>query len=242
MIKNDNLQFEFMTTGQEVMLQAFRHVLVNKSKVFLLDKAGSGFKYTLDKAFREGIFSNTRVISVSVVPTLDMGKLVVNIYKQSCTVKFSNLNRIAVDPHELLVKIHSRLKQDLLGKRILIVFNHVHLLKSMERMQAFVNLLLSIPFPCGVILRTTVSHIRAIKENKDFQGLFATIRVSFGWKKIPPVTRRDVETLCLANGITDKILINELASKSKNLKIIQYYLNQAKKLPSTTQLQLNFIE
>jgi hypothetical protein len=236
MNRNDNLQFEFMTAGQQVMIQAFGHCLVNKTKVFLLDKAGSGFRYTLEKAFREGMFGNTRVISVSVVPTLDMTKLVLKMYKQTCTVKFSNLNKKAVDPHELLVKINSRLKQDLLGKRILIVFNHVHLLQSMARMQAFVNLLLSIPFPCGVILRTTVRHIKAIKENRDFQGLYATIRVEFGWKRIPPVTRRDVESLCLANGLTDKTLIGEFASKSKNLKVTQYYIDRSKKLPDVTQL------
>ena len=240
MNRNDNLQFEFMTAGQQVMIQAFGHCLINKSKVFLLDKAGSGFRYTLEKAFR--MFGNTRVISVSVVPTLDMTKLVLNMYKQTCMVKFSNLNKKAVDPHELLVKINSRLKQDLLGKRILIVFNHVHLLRSMERMQAFVDLLLSIPFPCGVILRTTVSHIKAIKESRDFQGLYATMRVSFGWKRIPPVTRGEVETLCLANGLTDKTLIGEIASKSKNLKVSQYHIDRSKKLPAVTQMQLSFLE
>lgn len=231
-----------MTEGQKVMIKAFSHCLSNKSKIFLLDKAGSGFRYTLEKAFREGMFGNTRVISVSVAPTLDMSKLVLKMYKQTSTIKFSNLNKKTFDPHELLVKIHSRLKQDLLGKRILIVFNHVYLLRSMERMQAFVDLLLSIPFPCGVILRTTIRHIKTIKKSRDFQGLYATIRVSFDWKRIPPVTSRDVGMLCLANGLTDKTLIGELASKSKNLKVTQFYIDRSKKLPAVTQLQLGFLE
>lgn len=242
MNQNNNLQFEFMTKGQEVMIQAFSHCLKNQSKVFLLDKPGSGFTYTLEKAFRENMFGNTRVIRVSVVPKLDMTGVVLKIYKQSCTVKFSNLNKKAIDPHELLVKINSRLRQDLLGKRILLIFNHVQLLRSMERMQAFIDLLLSIPFPCGVILRTTVSHIKAIQESKDFQGLYATIRVKFGLKRIPPVTRRDVETLCVANGVIDRVFIGELASKSKNLKVTQYYIDRSKKLPAVTQLQLSFFE
>ncbi|MGB4776730.1 MAG: hypothetical protein WBP45_16240 [Daejeonella sp.] len=232
-----------MTKGQEVMIQAFGYCIKNQKKVFLLDEAGSGFRYTLQKAFREGMFGNTRIISVSVVPTLDMTNLVMSIYKQSCTVKFSNLNKKAVDLHELLVKINSRLRQDLLGKRIFIVFNHVHLLRSMERMQAFVDLLMSIPFPCGVILRTTARHIKSIQKSKDFDGLYATIRVSFGLKKVPPVTRGDVETLCIANGLTDRVLIGELASKSKNLKVVQFYIDKAKKkLPPTSQLTLSFFE
>lgn len=235
-MRNHNLRFEFMTQGQQVMFQAFGHCVRNNRMIFLLDNGGSGFSYTLAKAFQQTFFNNVRVITVDVIPQLDMQKVVVKMYKQSCTVKFSNLNKRALDPHELLVKIHNRLKQDLLGKKIMIVFDHVHLLRSMERVEAFVNLLLSIPFPCGIILRTKKAHLKTIMRAPD---LFATIRAKFDIKKIPAVSRGDIISLCHANGLMDKILIEELAAKSKgNLKLTQYFIDQERKLPPSSQLAL----
>jgi hypothetical protein len=232
-----NLQFEFKTAGQEVIYQALYHAARNNKKVFLLDREGSGFKYTLQKAFRDPAFRSVKVITVSVIPTLNASKVVLTMFKKCSTVRFSNLKHKYLDPHEMLLKIGSRLRQDLLGKRILLVFDHMHSLKSMDRMASIVNLLLAIPFSCGVILRTQTSHIKRIEE--EDKGLYATIRTGFDFKAVPQLTRDDVHTMCHAHGVMDKNLINELASsKNQNLKIVQYFIDEAKKLEPYTQMSL----
>lgn len=233
---DESLLFEFCTEGQKVMIDSFKYSVTKSCTVLLLDNPGSGFKHTISKFFRTSEFSDIKVITIPIIDTTDTKKVVVEIYKRSSSIKFSGLKYRTMTAHEMLIRVGGRLRQDLLGKRILIIFDHVENLGAKEKMVGFIALIKSIPFKCGVILRTNNAHLAKINNNN--MPLHTTILTEFERKTVPTVSQEDVKTMCHAYGVKDVQLIYELSKKQRNLKVVRYYIKRATNLPITSQLSL----
>ncbi|WHZ09087.1 MAG: hypothetical protein OJF59_002842 [Cytophagales bacterium] len=227
--------YHFETSAQIDTLLAFDFAVRNRKLVFVTDKHGSGFHFSLKKFNTLPCNSDLRVTQFQFNNSLKHDAAISMFRDLGCTIQVVNKNYKKMNLHDFLVALSNRAKLDLRGRRVLIVFDRFEKLRSEYSLSEFFSYLKLLQLPCGIIVRTTERHIKLIKEK--YESIYAYI-CQFNRKKIREITRDDVIAFCDAFGLSNKLLREQIAGQTTNLHIVKKYIIDAGRLPETTQMTL----
>ena len=225
-------------TQQTEMIKAFDVALRNNRLVAVIDHRGSGFKYSLN------VFSLTYPMLKTVLITFNRGQFKVNdlsidIARGFSSIRFSNMKYKNADPVDLIKAIGARVKADLKGRNVLLVFERFENLATVNRMARFMGIIKSINFKCGIVVRTTTSHINKIENtNEDFY--YELMQFFANRQSIKPYEPEDIEIFCKSFGMVSPTLLDETKIKCKNLTQAKESINLFLKYNPIKQLNLDF--
>jgi hypothetical protein len=219
--------------GQLDMAKAFDFAVRNKKIVFVIDKHGSGFHFAR-RRFNMA-HPDLRVAEYTLSSGIDNDSTISMFRELDCDIKVVNKNYKRMNPHDFLVALTNRAKLDLRGKKVLIVFDRFEKLQSEHSFKKFFKYIQLLKLPCGIIIRTTSSHVRMIRDN--YRDIFAYIN-QFDRKNVREITEEDVQAFCDCYGLSNKILREQISKQSKDLRIVYQYISKSKNLPEVSQLAL----
>jgi hypothetical protein len=167
-------------------------------------------------------------------------ELPIELSRQFLQIRFSNLNYKKTDARDLIRVLGQRIKRDLLGKRILLVFDNVDRLKTETQLVRFMGVLRCINFKCGIVIRTTMRHLKTV-ELMDEKVLADFLDLTKIRKVLPRNSQTDVEILCRIHGIKDSMIVEEIAISTKNFRIAMTKIGGYVGFQPTLQLSIPFI-
>lgn len=229
------MEQQIWTTENQLKFEkAFRFAAKERAVVAIADFSGTGFKHALQKY----CFYNSDIRSVFVrIPMKPRsGDLGVTMFRQLMSIRFNNFKYTQPSVFDLLRVLGSRVKQDLKGKRILIVFEDVHYF-SEKRLSDFMRLIREINFPCGVVLRFEQSYYEKVAKwservNNDFQILTK-------WRQVTVRNRpQDIAMLCQLYGLHNPTLVNQISKQTTSFTIAMQFIKSHSNYRPTTQLNL----
>jgi hypothetical protein len=226
---------EPLTTENQLKFEsAFRFALQQKCVVAVLDFPGTGFKHAL----RRFCFYNSDVRTAYVeIPAKSKTKeLTIKMLTQLMTIRFSNFKYTQPSVFDLILILGTRVKQDLKGKRILIVFEGVHHLTE-SRLVDFMRVIKGINFPCGVVLRLSQDYLfKTVPKMKE--EIHNDFKLLTKWRKVAQRNKRDdVATLCRLHGVDQPSVINQICNET-SFTMAMELIDGYKRYSPTTQLNL----
>ncbi len=216
---------------EEAILKAVREYCT----VAILDHPGTGFKFSLQRVcqLRGGIRS--AIVQISMKSKHK--EIGITMLKQILSIRFSNLKSTNISVFELIMVVGARVRQDLKGKRVLLIFERVHYLNEPGRLSHFLDLLDNINFPCGIILRFDLMYPSVVKTWGD-QHLYDRFeRVTFLRKVTRPNTSWEIRQMLMIHGLNNPDLLSEISSNTKSFTTAKLLLG--KKFLYKPSLQLN---
>ncbi|GCC50355.1 hypothetical protein SanaruYs_05700 [Chryseotalea sanaruensis] len=222
------------TLNQLKMNEGFRAALKEKKIICIIDHPGTGFKH----AFRR--FSNLNSDVRSVFVEIPIGKkstreITLDMLTQIMTIRFNNFKYKTPSPFDLLRVLGERVKQDLRGKKILIVFDGIDNL-SKKKLADFMLIIKGINFPCGIVLRFGADYYKKIKSNEKLYNEFWLFTE---WRKVTtPNTPEDIEKLCRFYGLDNPIFIREICDRTTSFTVAMSFIKKHNNYRPPSQLNL----
>lgn len=222
------------TQNQIKMIEGFRAALKEKKIICIIDHPGTGFKH----AFKR--FSNLNSEVRSVFVEIPLGKkstreITLDMMTQIMTIRFNNFKYKTPSPFDLLRVLGERVKQDLRGKKILLVFDGIDRL-SKSKLPDFMRIIKKINFPCGIVLRFGVDYYKKIKSDEK---LFNEFWVFTEWRKVTfPNTPEDIEKLCRFYGLDNDTFIKEISERTTSFTVAMSFIKKHNNYRPPSQLNL----
>jgi hypothetical protein len=224
----------WLTENQIKIQDGFRQALTDKRIVSIIDFPGTGFKH----AFRRFCNLNSDVRSVFV--EIPIGRnatrsIVIKMMTQLMTIMFNNFKYTQPTAFDLLRVLGERVRQDLRGKKILIVFDGVDNLSNMK-LAHFMDLIKHINFPCAIVLRFGADYFAKLKSHEKIYNEFWILTQ---WRKVTKQnTEVDIEKFCRLHGITNPIFLREIRERTKSFTIAKEFVKSYKGYLPPSQLNL----
>ncbi len=229
------LHQEWLTANQLKFMDAFQRAQSENCVVSVVDHPGTGFKYSL------GRFSFLKSDVKSVLVKIPRGsgasrEIAIEMFKKMMTLRFNNFKYTQVTVFDLIRVLGQRVRQDLKGKKILLVFEDVDNLTMMQ-LARFIRMVKLINFPCGIVLRFKATYFKKVaswdeKLSNEFY-LFTSLR------KVSNVNSPDdMYQFCRWYGLTDKIFIERIIKETTSFTIAKRAIESKKKYNATSQLNL----
>lgn len=224
----------WLTENQIKILDGFRIALNDRKIISIIDFPGSGFKH----AFRR--FSNLNSDVRSVYVKIPIGKkatrdIVIDMVTQLMTIRFNNFKYTQPTAFDLLRVLGGRVRQDLRGKKILIVFDGIDNLTPMK-LADFMNLINCVNFPCAIVFRFGADYFKKIKAHEK---IFNEFWVLTQWRKVTkPNTPEDIDKFCRLHGITNPTFLKEIRERTTSFTIAKEFVKAHKNYLPPSQLSL----
>lgn len=230
----------FLTNNQYAIIDALNRAATGQETVAVFDHPGIGFKHALNNYIVNDHHGLVKVALVSVHNNSYSSQLPIKISEQFYQIRFSNLNYKKADARDLIRVLGQRIKRDLLGKKILLVFENVDRLKTEAKLVRFMGIIKCINFKCGIIIRTTKKHMKKVekmdeKVYTDFNELTKVRKV------LPRNSPKDVELLCRIHGINNGKIIEEISESTTNFRIAMVKIKHFVGFRPTAQLTIPFV-
>lgn len=225
---------EWTTQNQLKFEKAFTRAVQDRTIVAIGDHSGTGFKHALKRFY----FYNSEIRSAFIrVPfKSSTNDLAISMFKQLMTIRFNNFKYTKVTVFDLLRVLGQRVKQDLKGKKILIIFEDVHNLNE-RKLSLFMNLLNEINFSCGIVLRFDISFFDKVQKwNSRVQSDFLKIT------QLRQVTEKnrpqDIAILCQIYGLNTPSIVNQISKQTTSFTIAMEFIKRYNGYKPTSQLNL----
>jgi hypothetical protein len=227
----------FITSNQQRMLEAFELAARENRIVSIIDNHGSGFKFAIKKYIYST--SATKVAFAKIDYRFLSTNISIEVMKQFMNIKLVTKGYKTSDVTKLVYDLSVQVKQNLKGKRILLIFDNVNRLNTAVKLSRFFTILKSIQFKCGIILRTNLNHYEQVatldeKLLTDFMEMTARRIV------LNRNTREDISKLCRCYGVTKKELVDEISTKTSSFTVAIRHIDAILKFSPSTQLELGF--
>lgn len=223
---------------QTDIIKAFDFAMRNNCLVAVIDQRGSGFKYALNTFLLTYPMAKSSHVTFNR-SQFNQNDACIDILRGFSSIRFSNMKYKNADPVDLIKAIGARIKTDLKGRRILLTFEHFENLKTVNKMARFMAVIRAINFKCGIVVRTTASHLDKI-ENSD-EDFYGELMQFFAHRQ--PIKRYeppDIEMFCKIFGMVSPTLIDETKLKCKNLTQAKVSIDHFLKYNPVKQLNLDF--
>jgi len=226
----------FTTSNQMKMIEAFELAAREKVVVAVVDHHGSGFKFAVKKYMHSTSF--TKIAFVEIEFGIHARNLTINLMKQFMNIKFVTKGYKKTEITKMIYDLGIQVKQNLKGKRVVLIFSNIERLNTEPRLSRFLRIIRSIPFKCGIILRTTLTHYEKIAklDEKLFSEFMVMTEKRIVLERNTPM---DIQKLCRAYGLKRPELVEEISKKTLSFTIAMLSITKFLKHSPVTQLELD---
>lgn len=217
---------------------AIRKAVRENATIAILDYPGTGFKFSLKRVCQLTGGIRTAIVQISM--RSKQKEIGISMLTQIASIRFNNFKSGSLNVFDLIRVIGTKVRQDLKGKKILLVFERVHYLKRPEKLSQFLDLLDNINFPCGVILRFEPNYIERIKRWGD-QHLYTRFEQVTRLRKVTrPNHPSEIREMLMLHGLNNPGLLNEISMNTESFTIAKLLLDKKLLYQPTMQLNLFF--
>lgn len=220
MILLDDQESPVLTANFQKLLVAYRQAIARREVIGVVGPAGVGFKYTL-KQFAQKHY--LKVIYCSIKETESVQRVLVELCKHLCNVRFSNLNYRNTTLFNLVYVLNHRLK---VGDSCLLCIDHCSNLTP-KKLMYFAQFLNDFDKPIGLVFRISSRYAKKISGGKNYIEAFEKLdKAVDNWRVLDHCTDDEVRTIASRHS-EDHMLISDLVKSSRgNLSILAKHLSR----------------
>ena len=150
------------------------------------------------------------VIYANVEAAPSISDVLCSIDEALSNIRISDIDRKRVSIHDLTRKINSRIP---LYDKCLLILDNCNLTPG--QLKYFIRFLRNFNKSIGIVFRLNLNYYNQLKrKNKKWQDLYdGLLKVTDDWKEVPGPSVEDIRDICIANGISDAIIIDDLIRK-----------------------------
>ena len=189
---------------------AFNRAIVKKEIIGIVSPPGAGFKHALSRFCEKHYL---KVVFCSVQYKQSIGHVILELFKDLCNIKFTNINCSQTNLHDLSRAINSRLR---IGDSCLLCIDGCSNLTP-SQLKYFVQFLKRFDKPIGLVFRMSETYVKKLERDSRFKEIHLNlVEVVDGWGVLEQPTPDEMKAIAYSMGIDNPMIIEDLLESSRN--------------------------